>query len=82
MRFEFQIIASIQILWILIGLWHFLRRSDELVLLASLLVGYFSGYRMWTLLSGVRQLGSLANLGFERVDEAQAFEALFAIALG
>jgi hypothetical protein len=82
MPLEFQVIATIQVCWILVGLWHFIRRSDEVVLLASLMIGYYSGYRMWTLLSGVRQLGSIGNLGFERVDEASAFEALMAIALG
>lgn len=82
MPIEFQVIAAIQILWIAAGLWHFIHRSDEVVLLSSLLIGYYSGYRMWTLLSGVRQLGNISNLGFAAVDEAAAFKALYAIVLG
>jgi len=72
----------IQIGWILAGLWHFLRRSDELVLLVSLLVGYFSGYRMWTVLAGVRQVGGIGNTGFMQVTQEAAFVALYAILLG
>lgn len=82
MPFEFQAIATLQILWVLVSIWHFVRRSDEVPLLASLLIGYYSGYRMWTLLAGVRELGSVANLGFQNVDEVQAFRALYAIAFG
>ena len=82
MTFEFQIFAAIQVFWLVVGLWQFVRRSDEVVLLSSLLITYYSSYRMWTLLTGIRQLGTISNLGFEAVTEPAAFEALRAIVLG
>lgn len=82
MNLDFNLCAAIQVLWVVGGIYWYLKRSDEVVALASGLVLYFSSYRFFTVLQGWRTWGDISNLGFGMVSNEEALLALNAIVLG
>ena len=79
---NFKILAAIQIAWIVLGLWRFFRRGEEIPALCSSLIFYFSAYRYWTVQVGWRTWGDIGNLGFGQVSNEEALQALVTIVVG
>jgi hypothetical protein len=82
MEFSSNALAAIQIGWIVAALWRFFKRSDEIPLLTSLLVGYFGSYRYLAVGMGWSQWADISNLGFGQVTSEDALTALGAMVLG
>ena len=59
--------------------WRFVKRSDEVPLLASAMVAYFGSYRYFTVLMGWNEWGNITNLGFSDVTNETALAALQAM---
>jgi oligosaccharide repeat unit polymerase len=82
MEMSFEALAAIQLGWIAVGLYWFMRRADEIPLLTAVLTGYISGYRYWSVTSGRDQWADISNLGYEPVNSVQALSALNLMVLG
>lgn len=80
--FEFPELVLIQIVLLVIsGIWM-LRRNDEIPLLISSFVFYFSSYRYWVVTNGMAQWVNITNFGFERITNEAALGALSYIIFG
>ncbi len=82
MELSFKTLAAIQIGWVLASIWRFIKRSDEVPLLASAMVAYFGCYRYFTVLMGWNEWGDITNLGFSEVTNETALIALRAMVIG
>ncbi len=82
MEIPFDLLATIQICWIVSGLIWFLRRNDEVPLFTTLMVVYFSSYRYWAVQQDFTGWCNLTNFGFAQITDAMALAALRLIVLG
>lgn len=80
--FEFPELAFTQISLLFIsGLWM-LRRNDEIPLLISTFIFYFSSYRYWVVTNGWGNWVNITNFGFDPITNESALAALPYIIFG
>lgn len=80
--FEFPELILTQILLLIVsGIWM-LRRNDEIPLLISTFIFYFSSYRYWVVTNGWSDWVNITNLGFDPITNELALAALPYIVFG
>ncbi len=80
--FQFPELALTQIALLLISFVWMLRRNDEIPLLISSFIFYFSSYRYWIVTSGKGEWVNITNFGFEPITNEAALSALSFIIFG
>lgn len=80
--FDFPELAFTQIALLIIGGVWMLQRNDEIPLLISTFIFYFSSYRYWVVTNGWSEWVNITNFGFDPVTNESALAALPYIVFG
>jgi len=80
--FEFPELAFTQIVMLVVSGFWMLQRNDEIPLLISSFIFYFSSYRYWVVTNGMGQWVDIANFGFDSITQKAALVALSYIVFG
>jgi hypothetical protein len=79
---SFQVLAAIQLVWFVVALRWYVRRHDEVPLLATGFLFYVAAYRYYVVSHGLAEWANITNFGFEAITNESALAALRPIVLG